>query len=543
MTHHTIIVERVIYRILEVAWRCRKLIIRPMLIMPILALIVGLILPKTYEMQTTILFQEPSRINPFMDDISISTGLKERMESLNALLHSRHMLVNVLTDLGIITEDADPQDIAREVERVSSTLKATLDGDDLVTISVRHTDPETMNITLDAVARRFIEKVLTPAWTSLSNSEKFLKEEMKKSQKTLTEAENALAEFKSEHSQELPVLHASNVGRLAKIQTDLAEKRSLLSGAEGAAESLEGRLVQTNPIIGKLEEQIIHYSSELALLRARYTRAHSKVKAVQRTLKRLQEERNRMLEMDVTQLDQAVQVASTNHVWNITVDNDKSQPLLVSQMEQMDLAHTRITSLREEIIVLEQAEKELQEKVHNFGGVERQLLGLERKASVHRELHTNMMRRSEMARVTGDLSKFEVPTRVKIIDRPFQPPKRITPPLFVFAIIGTLGGLMMGCALAAMVNAADTTIRYPYQLAELAGAPVLMNLAPQPAIHLFDLEKTAATPGRFKRCFISLRSQSGNVRDWIKSATRIPTHKLNHYVKGTFSWIRTHRYR
>ena len=102
---------------------------------------------------------------------------------------------------------------------------------------------------------------------------------------------------------------------------------------------------------------------------------------------------------------------------------------------------------------------------------------------------------------------------------------------------------MMGCALAAMVNAADTTIRYPYQLAELAGAPVLMNLAPQPAIHLFDLEKTAATPGRFKRCFISLRSQSGNVRDWIKSATRIPTHKLNHYVKGTFSWIRTHRYR
>ncbi len=533
MTHHTIVIERIIYRVLEIAWRFRKTIIRPILVMPVLALVIGLAIPKTYQLQTTILFQEPSKINPFMEDISIGTSLKERMKSLNALLHSHHMLAGVLTDLKIINKDTDPREVAQHVDRISGTLKAELAGDDLVTISVRNHNPTQMNATLERVSRRFIEKVLTPAWTSLTNSEKFLKEELTKSHKSLTEAENALAEFKSKHSQELPMLHSSNVARLAKIQSDLADKRSTLSGAEGAAKSLEGRLVQTNPVIGRLEEKIIHYSSDLALLRSRYTNAHSKVKAAKRTLNRLQEERNRLLETDISQLDQAVQTASTNHIWNITVDDNKTQPLLVSQMEQMDLARTRITSLTEEITVLEQAEAELQEKVHNFGSVERQLLELERKTTVHRELHANMLRRSEMARVTGDLSKFEVPSRVKILDRPFKPPVRITPPLLIFVIVGAIGGLMIGCALAAILNATDTTIRYPHQLANFAGAPVLMNLGPQTSIQLFDPDEPIDNPSRFKTYANTFKHQT------VKAA-RISTHKFSQSRKGAFSWIKKH---
>ena len=57
----------------------------------------------------TVLVQEPARMNPFLNDISIGTNIKERMPALSALLRSEHILARVLTDIGELEPDADPR--------------------------------------------------------------------------------------------------------------------------------------------------------------------------------------------------------------------------------------------------------------------------------------------------------------------------------------------------------------------------------------------------------------------------------------------------
>jgi hypothetical protein len=43
----------------------------------------------------SILIQEPGKLNPFLEDLTVKTNLKDRMEALRALLTSRHVLVGV----------------------------------------------------------------------------------------------------------------------------------------------------------------------------------------------------------------------------------------------------------------------------------------------------------------------------------------------------------------------------------------------------------------------------------------------------------------
>ena len=81
--------------ILNAAWRQRYVIVLPMLIMPFAGSFVGKMAPEKYVSHTSMLIQETAKMNPFLEDISVSTMLKERLAALSTLLKSRHILRSV----------------------------------------------------------------------------------------------------------------------------------------------------------------------------------------------------------------------------------------------------------------------------------------------------------------------------------------------------------------------------------------------------------------------------------------------------------------
>ena len=75
--------------ILTSAWRRRYMIVIPIIIMPFIGLIIAKISPKHYESHTSMLIQETAKMNPFLEDLAVSTMLKERLSALQTLLHKR----------------------------------------------------------------------------------------------------------------------------------------------------------------------------------------------------------------------------------------------------------------------------------------------------------------------------------------------------------------------------------------------------------------------------------------------------------------------
>lgn len=466
-----------IYYMLAGAWRRRYLIALPILILPILGLVVGMMSPKNYKAHTSMLIQEAAKLNPFLEDLAVETQMKERMDALGTLLHSRHILGAVAEELKLVDAKSSPQQFDTVIGRLSAGLSMNMAGKELIRIDYQARSPAGMKEILESVSKHFVEQLLAPELSSMKDSAFFLSEQLKKRREELDQAEATLAEYKNTHASELPELHTANVSRLAQLRQRLAEREAEMAGASKSLGGLDEQLSKTNPVVGRLEEQIVSVRSELALLRARYTDDHSTVQGAMRKLRRLEEEREHLLQQDGQPVD-------TNQLWQIASSakanpDGKTQPLLISQLQNLQEKRSKVEGLEGEVKTLKGMIVELEQKTSNFGSEEHALSKLERDIKVKRNLYEELARRYEMARVTGSLGAFQQNKSVKVIDQPYTPTAPSNLPVALFIIGGLLGGIFLGSGLALVLELSDTTIRRRDQLEALTGVPVLSRIPHQ----------------------------------------------------------------
>ncbi|HCE2454543.1 TPA: GumC family protein [Vibrio parahaemolyticus] len=460
--------------LLHGAWRRRYMIVIPMLVLPILGFGVSKLVPTTYVAHTSMLIQETAKMNPFLQDIAVSTMLKDRLSALSTLLKSRHVLYSVAKEQGLIDDDMGAKEQEFIIKDLASRLSVQQLGKDFIQIQLRSGKAQGMESMLTSVSNRFVEQLLAPERSSIKDSSHFLTIHINKRREELDKAEHAFAEYKNTYSHATPEMQAQSLTRLASLKQTLAEKEAELAGVTRSLGSLDQQLSKTNPVIGKIEEQIIEIRSELTLLRAKYTEAHSLVQGKLRELKRLEQERTVLLSSKQPELN-------SNQLWDIasnaTVSSlGEAQPLLVSQLHQLQIMRSRFESLTEETVSLQKMIQELESNAHRFGSTATEINRLARDVAVKREMYDDLVERYEMAQLTGSLGVFEENKRVKIIDAPFTPTIPSNLPSLVFIILGFIGGAGLGVGLATILELADNSVRSRRALEKHLGVPVITTL-------------------------------------------------------------------
>ena len=462
------------YKILDVIWRKRYVIILPTLLFPIMGYTIGSVTEKKYMAYTSMLIQETSKLNPFLEDFAVSAKLKERLSALQALLHSRHVLKQVAVDQDLITENSTKTEQERVINRLSSSIRMEMAGKDLIRIEYTDSNPTAIEPLLQTVSDHFIEQLLAPERSSMQDASTFLQTLLIERTAELEEAETALANFKNEYAQQLPELHLGNVNRLAQLKQKLFEKTAELAGAENSLGGIDQQLSKTNPVVAKLEEEIISQQSKLALLKSKYTDEHSQVKGAIRTLNRLQVERNAALQDSTNQID-------VNQLWAIAANeesnsNKQTPQLLITQLDHLQQARSKVDALAEETKSLHHLINEQTGEASKLGALEKRLNELQRDLSVKRNLYEELLERQEMARITGALGAFEKEKRIKIIDLPFTPVIPITASPILFLIAGLVGGLFFGIGCAIIIELGDQSVRYKQDVLDNFDMDVLTRI-------------------------------------------------------------------
>ncbi|NVC63862.1 chain-length determining protein [Vibrio sp. 05-20-BW147] len=460
-----------LYSILVAAWRRRYVIVVPILVLPVVGALIGMSATPVYRSHTSMLIQETAKMNPFLEDIAVSTMLKDRLSALSTLLKSRHVLYSVGKQEGLITDEMSVAEQDRVIHQLASKLNVQQLGKDFIQIELLASSPKGMASLLSAVSDHFIEQLLAPERSSIRDSSEFLTVHIEKRRQELFVAEQALADFQNEFSADTPAMQAQNLTRLASLKQSLAEKEAELAGVEKTLGSLDQQLSKTNPVIGKIEEQIISIRSELALLSAKYTEQHSAVQAKVRELSRLEQERHSLLSNRTTTLN-------TDQLWDIASsstlgDSSDNQPLLVTQLQQLQVIRGRYEALNEETVSLKTMIDALEQKANQFGNTAKDINRLEREVKVKRQLYEELVQRYEMAQLTGSLGIFEQNKRVKVIDVPFTPSAPSNLPVILFILVGIVAGVALGAGLAMFFEIFDSTIRSQQQLRTLLNTPVL----------------------------------------------------------------------
>ncbi|WP_439148186.1 GumC family protein [Vibrio sp.] len=457
--------------LLVAAWHQRYVIVLPIIILPFVGFGISKLAPTEYEAHTSMLIQETAKMNPFLEDIAVSTMLKDRLDALRTLLHSRHVLYSVAEELQLTTSDMPDVEKQEIITDLSQRLSVTQLGKDFLKISLMSNTPVGMEQTLHSVSDHFIEQLLAPERSSIEDSSSFLKVHIDKRRIELELAEEALATYRNQNIESTPEVQSQSLHRLASLKQTLAEKDAELSGVRKSLGSIDQQLSKTNPVIGRLEEQIIDIRSELTLIQAKYTDKHSAVQAKVRELDRLENERKTLL--DVTQ-----PTMNSDQLWDIASSSTLSklsdvQPLLVTQLHSLQLVRARFESLTEETKSLRTMIFELEHKANNFGENAKEMYRLQRKVKIKRHLYDELTERYEMAQLTGSLGVFEQNKRVKIIDLPFTPIIKSNMPSFIFILAGLLAGIGLGTGLAILFELFDSSIKRKDEIEDIMGVPVI----------------------------------------------------------------------
>ncbi|MGR5557106.1 GumC family protein [Vibrio fortis] len=458
-------------QILYGAWRQRYVIVIPILILPIVGLLVANLTPKKYDSHTSMLIQETAKMNPFLEDIAVSTMLKDRINALKTLLHSRHVLYSVAEELELIDSNMSSIEQEQIINDLSQRLMVTQLGKDFLKISLTSNTPDRMEETLKSVSDHFIAQLLAPERSSIEDSSNFLAIHIEKRREALDDAEQALALYRNDNIESTPEIQSQSLNRLAALKQSLSEKEAEMAGVKKSLGSMDQQLSRTNPVIGKIEDQIIDIRSELTLLQAKYTNKHSAVQAKLRELDRLESERKTLLEMKQPNMnsDQLWDIASSN-TFN---DVSELQPLLVTQLHSLQLVRARFESLKEETKSLKTMIFELENKANNFGQNAKEMYRLQRDVQIKRQLYDELVERYEMAQLTGSLGVFEQNKRVKIIDLPYTPSIPSNMPSFIFVIAGLIAGIGFGIGLAILFELFDSSVKGSAQVEQVLGIPVI----------------------------------------------------------------------
>ncbi len=462
---------------LEGGWRRRYLIAVPILLMPIAGAMVGVLSPKRYSAHTSMLVQETAKLNPFLEDLAVSANLEGRMEALKTLLHSRHILSQVALSQQLFEEQDAAARKDAVIAQLSSALSVVKLGKDVIRIDYVSGSPEGMASLLSAVSEQFIEQLLAPERSSIRESERFLKHHLLLSRNALEQAEEALAQFRSRNADGLPELHTANTERLSRIRQTLVEREAELAGAKQSLGSLDEQLSSTDPVLQRIETELIEYRAELTALMSRYTEGHSKVQGIQRIVRRLEQERSAVLQKTTQQSIQALQASALKNDTPFASQRS-ADGMLVMQFEAMQQAQLHVASLEQEVETLRSMAQTLERQISVVGQQEQEHTALQRDLKVKRALYEDLLTRYEMAQVTGALGLFEQADRIKIIDRPYTPSAPSNFPLWLFVCAGLIGGLLLGLGLALFAELADPTLRTAAAVAAVTGLPVLTRIPP-----------------------------------------------------------------
>ncbi|CED60283.1 Chain length regulator (Capsular polysaccharide biosynthesis) [Moritella viscosa] len=473
-----------IYRFIEIMWRRRYYLGISVVIAMLSASLISLFTDKRYDAHTSILVQESALLNPFLEDLSVSFNLEQRIVALRVLVHSRHILLTVANQNELIDTNSSYRERDLIVEQLSDAIILTLSGADLVIISLSWDDPNKMESILSSVSQLFIDSLMAPSRASIISSEEFLLAQLELRRNKLVVAEEKMASFRRKHLGVLPELFIQNNQTLFSIYSEIRDKDIELSGAYGQLNSLKLKLAQTNPVIGVVEEQIVAAEAKLSLLKASYTRSHSKVQSVELQLNNLKNEQKKLLSKNVALTDEQLK-----QLWNLAsvVDNgngeSKVPSLLLSQLENLQSAQSRVIQLENEVAMLRQQSEHLTSNVAMEADVAKELSALKRDLTVNTKLYHDLLNRHEMAKVTGELGRHEEPEKIKVIDRPFTPGYPSNLSIFIYIIIGLFTGVGSGIGLAVIVELLDDTLWHIKKISLFDDIDIIVRL---PAI---DYEK------------------------------------------------------
>ena len=475
------------------------IILIPTILVPAITYGVCMLIPNQYTSKTSVLVEQQKVPDTFVKPV-VAEEINHRLATMQEQILSRTRLQPIIERFGLYKNEAGKKATEELLERMRKSISVSAVKADFgdrtgglpgFYISFTADDPKVAQQVCAEITSMFVNENLRVREQHAQGTTDFLKSQVEDAKRHLDEQDAKLAEFKTRYLNQLPGDEQTNLamlnglnGRLEAINQAISQAQQQKTYLEGmiAKQTSEWKSSQVEGGVGTpidLEKKRTELQAQLLDLQTRYTADHPDVIKTKSLL---------------AQLDKKLEAA------NAAGSDPKTATPKDLAAEPRELVQLRLSlKQNDDVIKAKQAQQEqVQKDIRTFQGrisasplVEEQYKALTRDYQSAQTFYEDLLKKQRESEMATDLEKRQQGEQFRVLDPPSLPEKPTFPDRLTFTLGGLVGGLFLGGAIVALLEAKDQSFRTEADVLATLKLPVLVSLP--------TIEEAAADQQRSKK--------------------------------------------
>lgn len=425
-------------------------------------------LPDRYEASARVYVDTQTLLKPLLAGLAAEPNIEQQIKLMTRQLVSRPTLEKVarMTDLDVRAKT--PEQTERMLDGLASKISIADTGkENLYTISYQDANADLAKKVVQSLLTIFVETSLGKTRQDISSSQKFIEEQLQQYQQKLTDAENALKEFKQKHIGMMPGQGGDYYAKLAETTALLRQAQLDQQEAINRRNQLKQQLLDEEPELSaaaaaaatnpEIDGRIQALQKQMDQMRLQYTDIHPDITATKRLIKKLEDQKKQ----ELTQ--------KKDDTLGGKIQNPVYQQLTIAIAE----ADATVASLQARVAEYQRRFGDLRGASNMIPQVEQDYTQLMRDYDVYRQNYDALLKRRESVTMSGEVESKTDTVDFRVIDPPFVPSQPAWPNRPLMFSLVTLGGLAAGLAVAFLLSQLRRTVTDRRSLRELTGLPLL----------------------------------------------------------------------
>jgi polysaccharide chain length determinant protein (PEP-CTERM system associated) len=479
--------------ILRILWRRKWVLVTPLVLIGTTTAIVANRLPNRYRSETLVLIV-PQQIPENYVQPTVSARLEERLASLNQQILNRTRLEQIIREFNLypnerktaIMEDIVDRMRTRDIG-VQTTGAADRRARAAPTFRISYTgdDPRTAMRVTERLASLFIDESLRDRVTLAEGTNQFLDTQLVDARNRLVEQEKRLEAYREKHAGELPSQLSSNMQAVQNLQLQLQTLATSISQDRDRQLMLDRLVAEAEAIAavppvsatrgGEVDPSSLTATQLLEIRRAELRNYETRMKPGHPDLERAKRE--------VAELEKQVDAEALQQP--LSPGGDKGRPVALNQADAQRQSRVREMAAERDALPrrIAQKEKDLVRMRDMLGGYqsriaavparETELVELTRDYETLRQSYTNLLAKSENARMSTNLERRQIGEQFRVLEPARLPERPVSPNRVQINTMGALGGLALGMGLLLFLEYRDRSMRTEADVRGALGLPVL----------------------------------------------------------------------
>jgi polysaccharide chain length determinant protein (PEP-CTERM system associated) len=425
-----------------------------------------MMIPDRYEASARVYVDTQTLLKPLLAGLTAEPNVQQQIQMMTRQLVSRPTLEKVarMTDLDVKAKT--PEQTEAMLDGLASRIAIADTGkENLYTISYQDPNGDLAKKVVQSLLTIFVETSLGKTRQDISSSQRFIEEQLQQYQQKLTDAENALTEFKRKHIGMMPGQGGDYYSKLAEVTAQLRQAQLDQQEALNRRNQLKRQLADEEPELNaaaaathsEIDGRIQELEKQMDQLRLQYTDLHPDIQSTQRLIQKLEAQKK---------VDLAGRAADPA---GARIQNPVYQQLTIAIAE----ADATVSSLGARVAEYQRRFGELRNASNMIPQVEQDYTQLTRDYDVYRQNYDALLKRRESVTMSGEVESKTDTVDFRVIDPPFVPTQPAWPNRPLLLSLVTLGGLVAGIAVAFLLSQLRRTVTDRRVLRELTGLPLL----------------------------------------------------------------------